>query len=31
MDRDEIRDIIEGVIAWLGLFAAVFMAFVIGG
>lgn len=29
MDRDEIRDIIEGIIAWMGLFAVCFMLFVI--
>ena len=31
MDRDTIVEIITGVIAWLGLFATVFMLFVIGG
>lgn len=31
MDREDIKDIIEGVIAWAGLFATVFMLFVIGG
>ena len=30
MDRDEIRDIIEGIIAWAGLFAVCFMLFVMG-
>ena len=29
MDRDEIRDIIEGINAWAGLFAVCFMLFVI--
>ena len=31
MDREDIRDIIEGVIAWSGLLALVFMLSVIGG
>ena len=31
MDRDEIRELIQDAIAWLGLFAVAFMLFVIGG
>lgn len=29
MDRDEIRDLIEGIIAWTGLIVVCFMLFVI--